>query len=419
MKKAFFLLYIFVIAGCIFDADEASESSTSSGSQNPKLVMAYYENWRQYRESVSGEKRPSMGYYTPSDIPWSKLDYVFYAFGDIRAYTDSSYSNKASGELIRILDKYQGSRYKSIEKVVWENQSYFSTETNRKVLDAVKGFALMPGVDGESSPEEDYGTKDIYDFLENAETNGVKPIISVGGWNFNDVNVNSNGNHWPTNEDLTKLSGSYGHHTAWIFTTMCSKSKFRKSFVESVVHFLDTVKTSSGYGFCGIDFDWEYPGLPAFNKNYDGSNSYYDDLNNFAKLITELRSALPEDIIITASVPSDAYNKAVGYYWPTMVKNLDWINLMCYDYYGFANEKVLLPNAPLFVSDPTKLSVNKTVKQYEDLGVPLSKMMLGLATYGRGWKNIKGDYEIGYEISPSPLVCNAGPIGFLAYQSIV
>ena len=69
---------------------------------------------------------------------------------------------------------------------------------------------------------------------------------------------------------------------------------------------------------------------------------------------------------------------------------------MCYDYYGFANEKVLLPNAPLFVSDPTKLSVNKTVKQYEDLGVPLSKMMLGLATYGRGWKNIKGDYDLVY-----------------------
>ena len=53
MKKAFFLLYIFVIAGCIFDADEASESSTSSGSQNPKLVMAYYENWRQYSISKS------------------------------------------------------------------------------------------------------------------------------------------------------------------------------------------------------------------------------------------------------------------------------------------------------------------------------------------------------------------------------
>jgi chitinase len=155
--------------------------------------------------------------------------------------------------------------------------------------------------------------------------------------------------------------------------------------------------------FDGIDIDWEYPGVPAFEGDPSRSIPPHvyraEDTENFVALLAEFRKQLDavgketgKHYLLTIAAPAgkSKYEKmALDKIHPY----LDFINIMAYDMHGTWDAKGPTNfQAPLFSSpddpDSNRLSVDSTVTEYLATGIPSQKLVMGVPFYGRGWTNV-------------------------------
>lgn len=193
------------------------------------------------------------------------------------------------------------------------------------------------------------------------------------------------------------------------FSDMAATPAARQAFIASA---LELVRR---HGLDGIDIDWEHPatgGIPCIEGRLCHRG---EDKENYVRLAGELRSAFeqagkqdagrPYLITIAAGAHaslSDDSDAAPGW-MARLAAQLDWINLMTYDYRGvWDTENGQL--APLHAdpADPQRakhLYADATVTRFLRAGVPAAKLVLGVPFYGYGWKQ-----------------CAAGPRGDGLYQ---
>lgn len=189
----------------------------------------------------------------------------------------------------------------------------------------------------------------------------IQTLISVGGWT------------WSKN-----------------FSDVALTEESRQKFAASCVAFMKQ------YGFDGLDIDWEYPS----GGGDPGNIVRPEDPENFVLLLTELRKQLDAQgqadggkhylLTIAAGAGKSAIE---GIDWVAVAAQLDWINLMAYDFAGGWSPTTDF-NAPLFASEssPTPtVSIDTSLKAYLDAGVTADKMVLGVPFYGKGWKNVAAD----------------------------
>lgn len=200
----------------------------------------------------------------------------------------------------------------------------------------------------------------------------LKILFSVGGW------------------------GSGG------FSTMAATDEGRERFAASC---LDAVKR---YGLDGIDIDWEYPGL-----DWAGIDASPDDRVNFTKMLAAIRrcfDASGRKYFLTIAVGCDSYfieNTEMDKVAPL----LDYMSVMTYDMRGCGDERTG-HHTNLFMPQDKTLprfyrSVAHSVKIYHEAGVPLNKIVIGLAFYSRMWKEVVSETEDGLWQPASP--GNYGP----------
>jgi chitinase len=187
----------------------------------------------------------------------------------------------------------------------------------------------------------------------------LKIVISIGGWTWSG-----------------KFSDAVLTDTA------------RAAFAASAV---DIVRR---YDLDGLDIDWEYPAI----KGLKGNIYRPEDKQNYTLLFRDLRHAL--DSIATKTHKQYLLTTAVGAF-KDFVNNtdmgkaqqyLDYINLMTYDY----NEKIAAHHTNLYKSKlyEGKNSADKAVNAFIAAGVPVNKLVMGLAFYGRVY-NLVPDSKIG------------------------
>jgi chitinase len=186
------------------------------------------------------------------------------------------------------------------------------------------------------------------EFNELKEANpSLKTLIAVGGWAFNDP---------PTQH---------------VFSEMVATQESRSTFIDSVVDFLQK------YGFDGIDIDWEYP----VASDRGGSP---EDFDNFVKLLKEMREAVNlSDHIITVAVPL-GFNYLRHFDLQNIHPVVDFLNMMAYDLHGAwdANISGLGP----FVRSHTNITeIEDSLNMFFKSGVPPTKLVLGMAAYGRSF----------------------------------
>jgi len=180
------------------------------------------------------------------------------------------------------------------------------------------------------------------------------------------------------------------------FSDMAATPASRQAFIASALALVRQ------HGLDGIDIDWEHPAKGGIACIEGKTCHRSDDKENYVRLASELRSAFElagkqaggRHYLITIAVGAHASlvedSDAPSSWTVRLAAQLDWINLMTYDYRGVwdASNGEL---APLYGDPADPLhdqapNADATVTRFLRAGVPADKLVLGLPFYGYGWK---------------------------------
>ncbi|MFE9705839.1 glycoside hydrolase family 18 protein [Streptomyces sp. NPDC005930] len=161
--------------------------------------------------------------------------------------------------------------------------------------------------------------------------------------------------------------------------------------------------------FDGIDIDWEYPNACGLSCDTSGRDA-------FPKLMGALRAKFGQDYLVTAAITADATSggKIDAADYAGAAQYVDWYNPMTYDFFGAWDATgPTAPHSPLtsYSGIPKEgFHTSATIAKLKGLGIPSSKLLLGIGFYGRGWTGVtqsepggtatgpaKGTYENGIE----------------------
>jgi len=151
----------------------------------------------------------------------------------------------------------------------------------------------------------------------------------------------------------------------------------RREFVHSVQELTAYFHTD------GIDLDWEYPAL----ENVPGYPYGPEDKDHFTELIRLLRRQLGKgkEISFAAGGYTDYLKTSID--WANVAPLVDYINLMTYDLVnGYAT--LTGHHTPLYSTSSQVESTDHAVHYLDSIGVPLSKVVIGLAFYARIFRNV-------------------------------
>ncbi len=222
------------------------------------------------------------------------------------------------------------------------------------------------------------------------------------------------------NPSLTVLVSVGGWLWSGPFSDIALTKASRAVFVASAAEFVERHQLD------GLDIDWEYPGLPGAESRFR-----VEDKRNYTLLLKELRARFDRlgkklDRRLYLTIAAGASSDFLAHTEMNKVgKVVDAVNLMAYDYYEPSSDAVTGHHAPLFANpaDPKKISVYRSVREFEQAGVSAAKIVLGVPFYGHAWSDVPGTnhglYQPGkpapagalYNDSPEVMLKN----GFIRY----
>lgn len=186
----------------------------------------------------------------------------------------------------------------------------------------------------------------------------LKILISIGGWT------------WSKNFSDAVLSDSS-----------------TKNFAASAVAIV------SRFNLDGIDIDWEYPGMIGDSNVYRP-----EDKQHYTNLFKELRSGLDSlsELTHMRYFVTTAVGGSQDYIEHTEMDQVqryaDYINIMSYDY-ADGSDSISGHHTNLYNSstDSNQYSAHRSIQAFINAGVPPSKIVLGMAFYGKGWRMESSD----------------------------
>ncbi|ORY64854.1 glycosyl hydrolases family 18 protein-like protein [Pseudomassariella vexata] len=238
------------------------------------------------------------------------------------------------------------------------------------------------------APMDDLSPDLFEDFTAIKQGNtGLKAIIAVGGWSFNDPGA-----------------------TQTVFSDMVASPESRKTFIGNLMGFMRK------YGFDGVDFDWEYPGADdRGGKSSDGENFV-----TFLKELDEVNNDQPEKYVVSFTVPTSYWY--LRHFDLTAVDHVDFVNVMSYDLHGIWDSTNPIGSHVYAHTNLTE------IKDAFDLfwrnGVKAEKLNLGLGFYGRSFQlSDPTCYTPGCMFrggaSPGPCSQNSGTLTYREIMDIV
>ena len=182
-----------------------------------------------------------------------------------------------------------------------------------------------------------------------------------------------------------KILVSVGGWEADGFSDAALTEESRNKFAQSAVDFLRR------HGADGIDLDWEYPGQGVAGIKYRA-----EDKQNFTRMLKLLRAQLDAASQADGRRGADRYLLTIAsadreYFDHTEMEvlhvHLDWLNIMSYDFFNSLTATTG-HHAGLYASAhaaPRDRNADASVRLHLAAGIPPSKLVLGVAFYGRGF----------------------------------
>ncbi|CAA7268343.1 unnamed protein product [Cyclocybe aegerita] len=231
-----------------------------------------------------------------------------------------------------------------LEKVSWSKYN-------------VMTFAFALTTNEPSVLELDAQSKQLLpEFVEQAKANGVKALLSIGGY-----------------------TGSK------YFSTAVGTPQNRTAFLKAIVDI------ATQYELDGIDFDWEFPYKPLLSCNVISK----DDTANFLEFLRELKKdERGANLTLTAAVPIKPFLGIDGNPLSNVsafAEVFDYIAIMAYDVWGpwstDTGVGLVGPNAPQEdqCSPSPKGSAQSALDDWTEAGFPEDRIVLGVPSYGRAY----------------------------------
>ncbi|WP_433337779.1 chitinase C-terminal domain-containing protein [Spirillospora sp. CA-294931] len=339
------------------------------GAGHPRRSIGYFTGWRDGKNNTPR--------YLASDIPWSKLTHINYAF----AHVDP------------------------------QNKVSVGGDTPANPATGME-WPTVPGA--EMDPAYPYkGHFNLLNKFKKKHPN-VKTLVSIGGWAESGGYIDDNG----------KRVASGG-----LYTLTDSQANIN-TFADSVVSFLRK------YGFNGADIDYEY----ATSMKYAGHPDDFTFSNprraklmaGYVALMKTLREKLDaasaadgKYYMLTAAVSASGWILR-GHDSYQVVPYLDYANIMTYDLHGSWNHFVG-PNAALYDDGKDNEQIDGAVYSTYGMGylntdwayhyfrgaMQAGRINIGLPFYTRGWQGVNGGTNglWGKAALPDQTKCPAGTGG--------
>lgn len=152
--------------------------------------------------------------------------------------------------------------------------------------------------------------------------------------------------------------------------------------------------------FDGIDIDWEYPNACGLSCDTSGAAA-------FRNVMAALRAKFGSKALVTAAVTADGSSggKIEAADYAGASQSVDWYNVMTYDFFGAWDAKgPTAPHSPLtsYSGIPKAgFTTADAIAKYKSIGVPASKLLVGIGFYGRGWTGVTQDAPGGTATGPA------------------
>ena len=146
----------------------------------------------------------------------------------------------------------------------------------------------------------------------------------------------------------------------------------RLEFAQSVLQLMKSYRTD------GIDLDWEYPVL----ESLPGHQYIPEDRQNFTYLVQTLRETLGNTYQVTFAAGgfTDYLKKSVE--WEKVMPLVDYVYMKNYDLVN-GNSTTTGHLTSLYSTPGQRESTDHAIMFLDSIGVPMNKVVIGLAFYGR------------------------------------
>ncbi len=161
-------------------------------------------------------------------------------------------------------------------------------------------------------------------------------------------------------------------------TDVFSSEKGTKEFSQSVLSLLETYRAD------GLDLDWEYPAI-ASNPGFWFKP---EDKQNFTRLINILRQTFGSkyELSFAAGGFKEFLDKSIE--WQQVMPMVDYVNMMTYDLVnGYSKKTGHLTS--LYSTSQQQESTDFAVMYLDSIGVPMDKVVVGLAFYARIFSGVE------------------------------
>jgi len=152
----------------------------------------------------------------------------------------------------------------------------------------------------------------------------------------------------------------------------------RREFAQSVL------KLFKDFNVDGLDLDWEYPAI----ESLPGHQFMPEDRPNFTYLIKILRETVGPDYELSFAAGGFRDFLAHSVEWSKVMPLVNYVNMMTYDLVN-GNSKITGHLTSLYSTPEQSESTDNAIMYLDSIGVPMQKVVIGLAFYARLFNGVQ------------------------------